>query len=713
MTEASLHERLQALAHNLWWTWNWEVAALFRDLDPGLWRRVNHNPIAMLQALEPKALETRARDTALDSRIHWAFRRLAEYRNERHTWAQTHAGPLMTQPIAYFVAEFGLHESLPLYSGGLGVLAGDMVKSASDLGVPFVGVGLFYTQSYFSQRLDEHGRQVEEYGKVELGQLPLRPAMGPDGRHLKVTVEMNDERLHAAVWHAQAGRASLVLLDSDVGENRPEDRTLTNRLYGGDRRTRLRQELVLGVGGLRALRALGIVPGVIHLNEGHSAFAVFERMRERMEGDGLSLRDALRETGMRTVFTTHTPIEAGHDRFDPGLIEHELGWMRHRLGLSREDFLAFGRVNPADHNEPFCMTVLALKVARYCNAVSSLHGHVSRQMWQGLWPSRPEAEVPIGHVTNGVHLPSWVAPPMDRVFQRHISRDWTTRACHADAWAGIDKADAVELWEVHDNLRGVLVDFVRRRLMEQAERRKESAADIERAGQALAPHALTIGFARRFVSYKRATLLLSDLSRLARLLNDPERPVQIVFAGKAHPQDEFGKSIIQQIYALCRDPRFAGKIVFVEDYDINVGRHLVQGADIWLNNPLRPLEACGTSGQKAAMNGVLNCSVLDGWWAEAHDGQNGFAIGTGDSHVNPDVQFQRDGESLFKVLETEIVPLFYGREADGVPHRWVTRMKRSIRTLAWRYNSDRMVMDYVRRCYVPAVGGVSCAMPRS
>jgi starch phosphorylase len=707
----SLSERLRALSRNLWWTWNTEVISLFRDLDPASWRDVNHNPIALLRHMPPDVLEQRARETALDSRILFAFRRLAEYLGDQRTWAQMHAGPLLVKPVAYFVAEFGLHESLPLYSGGLGVLAGDTIKSASDLGVPFIGIGLFYAQSYFSQRLDASGQQIEEYGKVDANVLPLEPARGPDGKPLVVSVEMGNERIHAAVWHAQVGRARLVLLDSDVGENRPEDRTLTNRLYGGDRRTRLRQEIVLGIGGLRALRALGLAPSVIHLNEGHSAFATLERVRERIEGDGLTLQAAIRETGMHTVFTTHTPIEAGHDRFDPDLIEAELGWLRHKLGLSREAFLGLGRVHPNDTSERFCMTVLALRIARYANGVSSLHGHVSRQMWRALYPERPESEVPIGHITNGVHLPSWVAPAMDRLFQRHISRDWPQRACHADAWAGIHAADPTEMWEVHHHLRHILVDFVRRRLVQQAERRGEDAAAIERARRALSYDALTIGFARRFVSYKRATLLLHDIPRLARLLNDPERPMQIVFAGKAHPQDESGKSIIRQIYDLCREPRFEGKIVFVEDYDINVGRHLVQGADVWLNNPLRPLEACGTSGQKAAVNGVLNCSVLDGWWAEAYDGRNGFAIGNGDQHVHGDVQYARDAESLFQVLESQVVPLFYERDKDGIPNEWVARMKRSIRTLAWRFNADRMVMDYVRSCYIPAAGGVSCAMP--
>jgi starch phosphorylase len=711
MPPDTLHERLEQLARNLWWTWNPEVIALFQDLDPAMWRQVNHNPIALLQSIDPVSLEELAREMALDSRIHFAFRRLHEYLASTNTWAQVHAGPLLVQPVAYFVAEFGLHESLPLYSGGLGVLAGDALKAASDLGVPLVGVGLFYAQSYFQQKLDGEGRQIEEYGKTPRALLPLAPARKPDGSPLLVSVEMGNERLHAAIWHAQVGRARLVLLDSDVPENSPENQALTSRLYGGDRRTRLRQEMVLGIGGLRALRALGIHPGVLHINEGHSAFALLERIRERIEGDGMTFEEAARETSHRTVFTTHTPVEAGHDRFAPDLVDEHLGWLHHRLGLTREEALGLGRLNPRNADEAFCMTVVALKLSRFANAVSNIHGHVSRQMWHRLWPTRPEVEVPIGHITNGVHLPSWVAPAMDRLFERYLGGDWHGRTCHVDSWEGIARINDGELWEVHQNQRHQLVDFVRRRAVRQAEERGDSAETIERARRLLSPDALTVGFARRFVTYKRATLLFSDLSRLAALLAG-ERPVQLVFAGKAHPQDEGGKEIIRQIAELCREPRFAGKMVFVEDYDINVARHLVQGSDVWLNTPLRPLEACGTSGQKAAVNGVLNLSILDGWWAEAYDGQNGFAIGNGDTHANPEAQYRRDAESLFAVLEREVVPLFYERDPDGFPLKWIARMKRSIRTLAWRFNADRMMMDYVRSCYIPAAGGVSCAMHR-
>jgi starch phosphorylase len=713
MPTVTIHGRLEELSRNLWWTWNPEVISLFRDIAPAVWRQVNHNPIALLQSLKPAELDELAREVGLDGRIHFAFRRLHEYLHEAKTWAQVHAGPLLVQPVAYFVAEFGLHESLPLYSGGLGVLAGDTLKAASDLGVPLVGVGLFYAQSYFQQRLDPEGRQLEEYGKTQLSLLPLAPARKPDGSPLMVSVEMGSDRLNAAIWHARVGRASLVLLDCDVPENSPEDQTLTSRLYGGDRRTRLRQEMVLGIGGLRALRALGLSPGVLHINEGHSAFGLLERIRERMEGDGLSFADAARETSQRAVFTTHTPVEAGHDRFAPDLLEEHLGWLRYRLGLTREEMLGLGRLDPKNAGEQFCMTVLALKLSRFANAVSSIHGHVSRRMWHPLWPSRPEAEVPIGHITNGVHLPSWVAPAMDRLFERYLGGDWHRRTCHVDAWEGIEKMDDAELWEVHQNLRHQLVDFARRRAVRQAQRRGEPPENLERAAKVLSPEVLTIGFARRFVTYKRATLLLSDVPRLAALVSNPERPVQLVFAGKAHPQDDGGKEIIRQISMLCRDPRFEGRLVFVEDYDINVARHFVQGADVWLNNPLRPLEACGTSGQKAAVNGVLNLSVLDGWWAEAYDGQNGFPVGNGDSHANPEVQYRRDAESLFKVLEQEVVPLFYERDRDGFPLKWIARMKRSIRTLAWRFNADRMVMDYVRFCYIPAAGGVSSGMVRS
>jgi starch phosphorylase len=503
---------------------------------------------------------------------------------------------------------------------------------------------------------------------------------------------------------------SLYLLDCNVDGNSPQDRELTSKLYGGDNRTRIRQELVLGVGGVRALRALGITPGVYHLNEGHSSFAPLEAMRERMELDGLAFNDALREIAQHTVFTTHTPVPAGHDRFDGGLVEEHLGPLRDRLGISYDQLMGLGRVEPQNHGEPVCMTVLALKLSRRANAVSSLHGHVTRRMWAHLWPWRVEEEIPIGHITNGVHIPSWLAHQMQQLYDRIFEANWYERMGEPQVWQAIHNVDPGELWETHYGLKNLLLSFVRRRVSRQCRRRGESDDRIEFARTMLDPAFLTIGFARRFATYKRADLLFTELDRLAELVNNPQRPVQVIFAGKAHPADEPGKELIRKVANLRHDPRFANRVAFVEDYDINVARHMVQGVDVWLNNPRRPLEASGTSGEKVVLNGGLNCSVLDGWWAEAYDGRNGFAIGTGSSHVQEAISDRRDGESLYKVLETELVPMYYERDMDGLPRRWVQMMKNSISSLAWRFSSDRMVMDYCKTAYLPAAGGLSCEM---
>jgi glycogen phosphorylase len=708
--DLGLSERLRALSRNLWWTWHPEVVALFRELDPIRWRQLGHNPIALLAEFPVERLEQRVDELVLRSQINGAYRRLNEYLHSEATWGATRAGVLRVRPVAYFSAEFGLHESLPIYSGGLGVLAGDHVKSASDLGVPLVGVGLFYAQGYFLQRLDRDGWQGEESLVVDVGQLPLEPALGPDGKPLLIKIETRAGNIAARIWVLRVGRSTLLLLDSDVEGNRPEDRELTAHLYGGDSRVRIRQELLLGVGGVRALRALGIYPGVFHLNEGHSAFAALEVIRARMAAEGLGFEEALREVTSHTVFTTHTPVPAGHDRFPAALIEEHLGPLRDALGLSHEKLMGLGRVYATDPSESFCMTVLALQVARRANGVSALHGRVSRAMWSDLWPGRAEDEIPIGHITNGVHAPTWLAPAMHALYDRHLGPAWEERSGEPEVWAGIAGVNDSELWETHQVLKGRLLDFARRRCVRQCERRGEPADVVEEARRALSRGALTIGFARRFATYKRSTLILRLVERLARLVKDPAWPVQFVFAGKAHPRDEPGKQLVRDIARLNRDPRFAGRIVFIEDYDIDVGRHLVQGVDVWLNAPRRPLEASGTSGQKVVLNGGLNLSVLDGWWAEAYDGSNGFAIRRGEAHVNPEVQDARDAEALYQTLEQEVIPLYYERDVDGLPRAWIARMKWAIRTLGWRFNSNRMVMDYVRQCYLPAAGGLSCEM---
>ncbi|MBI4870279.1 MAG: alpha-glucan family phosphorylase, partial [Candidatus Riflebacteria bacterium] len=703
----TFHAKLKHLAANLWWTWHPEVIELFRALDPERWRLANHNPEAFLRTLSVDEVESRTMELDMGGRINFAVRRLGELLKLEGTWGWNESMTLMRHPVAYFSAEFGIHESLPIYSGGLGVLAGDHLKTASNLGVPLVGVGLLYAQGYFRQRLDANGWQREEYGDTDLELLPLHRATDAQGNPVVIEIDMHPRPLFAAVWKADVGRATLLLLDADVEGNSDEDRTLTTRLYGGDQRMRIRQELILGIGGMMALGKVGIRPGVLHLNEGHSAFAPLGWVRQQVEEEGLHFSDAIRDAATHTVFTTHTPVEAGHDRFGPDLIWENLGWLAERIGMSGDQLLSLGRVNPNDPHEPFTMTVLALKLSRHANAVSALHGHVSRKMWNRLWPDRRETDVPIGHVTNGVHVASWLSPTMYRVYERYLGKDWDANIGSREAWAGLEKMPEDELWEAHTLMRHRMIDFVRRRLENQARLRGEDPAS---GGQLLDKNTLTIGFARRFATYKRATLLFSDLRRLTKLLGDAKRPVQIIMAGKAHPQDEGGKRLIQEIVAFSREPKFRGRLVFVEDYDIGVGRHLVQGVDVWLNNPQRPLEACGTSGQKVVLNGGLNLSVLDGWWAEAFDGTNGFAIGDGHVHVDPGVQARRDAASLYEVLEKEVVPLFYDRDAAGLPSGWMRRMKRGILTLAWRFSSARMLMDYVRKAYLPASGSISCQM---
>jgi starch phosphorylase len=704
---APAQEKLWELARNVWWSWDLECVALFRSLSPRRWRELNQNPVALLNELPLKEIEQRASELQLHSRINHVYRRHQEYLNSENTWGANHAGVLRPRPVAYFSAEFGLHESLPIYSGGLGILAGDHIKSASDLGIPLIGVGLFYGQGYFLQRLDVTGWQREEYLDTDIGHLPMQPAIGVNGEPVVVEIATRGSSIRAKVWRVKVGRIDLLLLDSNVAGNAPEDLETTSRLYGGDARTRIRQELLIGIGGYRALKAMGISPGVLHLNEGHSGFAVFEAIRDRMMEEGLDFYTAARQIPREVVFTTHTPVPAGHDRFSPDLIEEHLGPLREQLGISHENLMGFGREHPTDSGEPFCMTVLGLKLARRVNAVSSLHGEVSRAMWRGLYPDRSEDGVPIGHVTNGVHVPSWLAPQMVRLYDRHLGVGWEKQSGSPQTWQSIEAIDDGELWETHLALKAQLVEFARARAIEQASRRTESPDTLLRLKKVLSPDALTIGFARRFATYKRAGLVLADIERLAGMVNDAKRPVQFVFAGKAHPHDEPGKKVLQQIAQLMRDSQFADKFIFIEDYDINVGRHLVQGVDVWLNNPRRPLEASGTSGQKVVLNGGLNLSILDGWWAEAYDGQNGFAIGNGRTHADMATHDQRDSQDLYRVLLDEVIPLFYQRDRDGLPRGWIKRMKRTISTLGWRFNADRMVMDYTMKCYVPAAGGTS------
>ncbi len=711
--QLSFRDRLYALARNYWWCWQPEVVAIFQDLNPVRWRQLDHNPILLLDEFTPDQLENRGREAVLHSRVNYAYRRWQEYMDSKHTWGDTHAGVLGHNPVAYYSAEFGIHESLPNYSGGLGVLAGDHLKSASDLGVPLVAVGLFYQEGYFSQLIDETGWQREVYPYVHNTRLAVKPAVTPTGEKVIVQVETRKGPIFAQAWQADVGRIKLFLLDCDIEQNSPEDRKLTARLYGGDQRIRIRQELLLGIGGTRALTAMGYQPSAIHMNEGHSAFAPLEYIRMRMEEDGLSFDEAMRKVIWHCCFTTHTPVPAGHDRFDWTLYEEHLGPIADQLGLGAVGLVGLGRVDPSNQHEAFCMTVLAFKCSRRANAVSNLHGVVSRRMWTSLWPWRSEEEVPIGHITNGVHVSSWLAPQMRSLYDRHLPLEWYLQSGQPEVWSGFDDVTPGELWETHQSLKNRMINFARTRMQRRAERIGSTAEEIAEIQTSLDPEALTIGFARRFAPYKRADLVLRDIEFLGQIIADSKRPVQFIFAGKSHPADDNGKAILQKIFRLTQEPGFKGKIILLEDYDINLARHLVQGVDVWLNNPRRPLEASGTSGQKVVLNGGLNCSILDGWWAEAFDGENGFAIGSGRSHVNQDLQDDRDAKALTKVLMEEVIPLFYDRdEDDGLPDAWIARMKRSVRTLGWRFNADRMVMDYVQKAYIPAAGGLSCDMGR-
>lgn len=672
-------ERLPELAHNLFWTWQVEARELFERLDPELWEVTGHNPVRLLR--ETTNLEAAAEDAGFVESYNRSLRDLDSYLGRRDTW-MARAYPDFPGPVAYFSAEFGLHESLPVYSGGLGILAGDHLKSASDLGVPLVGVGILYARGYFRQRLDAEGRQQEVYEPLEPENRPVAPALDVDGREVLVSIELPGRELLLKVWKAEVGRVSVFFLDADIPENAPEDRTLTAQLYGGDLRTRIAQELILGVGGVRALRGVGIYPAAYHMNEGHAAFSGLERMRELVAA-GSSFEEAREEVTRRTIFTTHTPVPAGHDAFPPDLFrEFTVGWPG-ALGTDDEGLWSLGH-HEENGGPAFNMTVLAMNLSAARNAVSKLHREVSLEMWSHLFPGEEE---PVTHVTNGVHTWSWLAPEMADLLDRHGGQAWREEIERAASWSFVDEVPPGEYWETHRSVKRGMIEFVNRRLRGRA------------GSVAPDPDALIIGFARRFATYKRATLLLTDPERLRRIANDPDRPVWFIFAGKAHPADEPAKEFITTLYRASED--FARRLVILEDYDMDLARRLVQGVDLWLNNPRRPLEASGTSGQKASLNGAPNFSVLDGWWPEAYNGRNGWTIGQEKEYASLEEQDTEDAESLYATLESSIVSLYYDRGASGVPEGWVAMMKEAMKTVAPTFSTQRMVQDYVRELYVP------------
>jgi len=710
--EPSLPDELAPLleiAHNLRWSWRGDAQELFRRLDPNAWEAHYHNPVAMLGAMDQQRLAEMARDEGFLTQLSRVHADLRAYLEKPGWWPKTYGGGSSVEraerrqvQVAYFCAEFGITECLPIYSGGLGVLAGDHLKSASELDIPLVAVGLMYQQGYFRQRLNADGWQLELFPRNDFPNMPVTPVTDAEGNRLALEVEMPGRSVKAQIYLAKVGRVRLYLMDANVPENSPEDRHITAQLYGGDQEMRIRQELLLGIGGVRMLGVLGLSPKAYHMNEGHSAFLGLERIRLLMSEQGATFEEAREAVAASNVFTTHTPVPAGNDAFEPWLIDKYFADYWTQLGLTREQFLALGRQDPDNEDEPMSLTVLAMRLSGFRNGVSELHGEISRKLWAGVWPGVPQNEVPISHISNGVHTPSWISHDLAALYDRYLGPGWHEKPADMSVWRAVDHIPETELWRTHERRRERLVAFARRRLAAQLTKRGASASELSAADEVLDPEALTIGFARRFATYKRANLILSDLDRLARLLNAPGRRVQIIFAGKAHPRDNPGKDLIRQIVHTARMEPFSRSLVFLEDYDMNVSRYLVQGVDVWLNTPLRPMEASGTSGMKVAANGGLNVSILDGWWAEGYEPMVGWAIGSGETYDDLEYQNTVESQALYDLLEKDIVPLFYDRGRDNVPRGWVARMKAAMVNLAPVFNTNRMVRQYAETFYAPA-----------
>jgi starch phosphorylase len=696
---AAAAEDLRTLAYNLWWSWNPSAREIFRDLSPYVWETSNHNPVEVLQWLNVHELRLRLGDPEFHANVRKVCGDFKAYMSEKRTWAAKNGRALKGGTIAYFSAEFGLHESIRIYSGGLGILAGDHAKSASDLGLPLAGITLFYKQGYFQQQISGDGWQQERYPSYDPARLPITPVIDGKGKRVFATVEVGDTPVRLQAWAIQVGRIRLYLLDTDLPENDQRYRELTAHVYGGDNSTRIAQEVVLGIGGVRMLRAIGLKPATFHMNEGHSAFLTLELLREQLAA-GSAAGKAAEFVRSHCVFTTHTPVPAGHDRFDAGLMHGTFRAFLKSSGMSADELMKFGREHPENGDEPFTMTVLALRFCRSANGVSELHGRISQQMWKSLYPDVPVNKVPIGHVTNGVHTAGWTLPAASRFWTTRLGPQWQHRLREPRFWHEALSAKNVpdeELWALRMALRRELIEFARKRLSEQSLRYGNN--DMGIFDHLLSPDALTIGFARRFATYKRAPLFFRDFEWAFRALNNKETPIQLVFAGKAHPRDDAGKSFIQEIVNISRRGDLFGKVVFIEDYDINVARHLVAGADVWLNTPRRPMEASGTSGMKIAIHGGLHLSTMDGWWREAYDGHNGWKIGEDTTASTDQMQDDIDGASLRAVLEQDIIPLFYDRGKDGIPHRWLKKIRHAMATLIPVYNTERMVVEYAEKYY--------------
>ena len=692
---------LEFIAKNMFWCWNLEFVELFKHIDSRLWKACNHNPIKLLGAVSQENLDTLAENQGYVCQLKRAAEKLKLYL-EGPTWFEKVSSKCTEPIIAYFCAEFGIHECLPIYSGGLGLLAGDHLKSASDLGVPLVAVGLLYQKGYFRQYLNIDGWQQEVYAENDFYNMPLELIRDKNEQPLTISVEYPGGTVHAQIWCISVGRVKLYLMDTNIPANSSHDRQITSNLYGGDREMRIRQEIMLGIGGLRALRAMNINPTVCHMNEGHAAFMALERIRLLLANKNMTFDEAFEATKAGNVFTIHTPVKAGLDEFPIEMIDKYFAGYFPALGISKKEFLGLGRMNPDNDAELFKMPILAMKLSAYRNGVSKLHGEVSRQMWAGLWPGVPINEVPIKSITNGAHCKSWLSEEMNSLFERYLGPDWADETVAKSVWENIDQIPDEELWRTHQRSKVSLIAFARTRLRAQMQQRGTYHTELNWAEEVLDPEALTIGFSRRFATYKRGNLLLTDPQRLMKLLNNPNRPVQIIFAGKAHPSDTEGKEIIRQIMHFVTKYDARRRIVFLEDYDINVARYLVRGVDVWLNNPRPPMEASGTSGMKAAVNGALNMSTYDGWWCEGYTPEGGWIIGAGENYQDAGYQDVVESQAIYNMLENEIVPLFYTRSADGLPRAWVRRVKNSIKWIAPRFSTHRMVADYTRKFYNPA-----------
>ncbi|HCS38808.1 MAG TPA: alpha-glucan phosphorylase [Anaerolineaceae bacterium] len=696
-------EGLAKLAHNLWWAWNPDGQRIYSHIDPLLWNAVNHNPIAFLRRVDRTRINAALNQPTFLARYDKVIADLDAYVARKDTWFSSQYPKLKDKTIAYFSFEFGLHESLPVYAGGLGILSGDHLKEASDLGLPLTAVGFVYNQGYFVQHLTEDGWQETRSALIDYNELPLVSLLDENRQPLTICVDLPGRDVTARIWELEVGRVHLYMLDTNLEQNSPADRQLTERLYNSDPEIRISQEVLLGIGGVRVLQLLGFNPDVWHMNEGHSAFLSVERLRG-MVNSGLSMDDAIAKVRIGDVFTTHTPVPAGNDQFPLWLIDKYFAQIWVELGMTRDQFIDLGR-QAQPWGETFVMPVLALKLSERANAVSELHGQVSRKMWSFLWPNEKVENVPIGYVTNGVHTGTWLARRMGLLFSKYLGSDWVDRLDNPAMWENVVNIPDHELWDVRRHLKNKLVNFANERTRLQWRNGTLTASQVVAGGVFLEPYSLTIGFARRFATYKRANLMFRDFDRLMKMINHPHMPVQIIFAGKAHPADEPGKLIIQQVYRAVKESRSGGRLIFLEDYDINLARYLVQGVDVWMNTPRRPNEASGTSGMKAALNGGLNFSILDGWWREGFNNRNGWSIGSDTEYTNPEEQDAADAQSIYETLENQLIPLFYERNAESIPSEWLKMVKENMRTLTPQFSLRRMLKEYVTDYYLPSIEG--------